>query len=178
MPAGERPTKMPTAAKHQNVERHGRPPTRNSQKQAGRVQELVPVSATTVHEVIAKTDQAVTVTQRQSMELVQTFLYSSVSSILSLRDLLPPEHFQTMYYATINKHCSYSDFTSGAQVHYPQAGTRRPAGNKMSVLKRNTSAQGDRIIDWLVSIPFVLAIMYSFFKGEGGVRRCQERLSR
>jgi len=91
------------------------------------------------------------------MELVQTFVYSSISAILNMRQVLPKQHFRPMYYASINRHCSYENFTSGAQENFPSDSDRRPPGNVMNVLKRGTLGPGDRIIKWLVSRPSALS---------------------
>lgn len=94
------------------------------------------------------------VTAQQSSDVVQTFLFSAASTILWMRDLLPDEYFRTAFYASINKHCSYHDFTQGSDEGAVTQGNRsRPKGYHLRVLKRNVSTRGDQIIKWLVSAP-------------------------
>ncbi|KAF2690176.1 hypothetical protein K458DRAFT_99667 [Lentithecium fluviatile CBS 122367] len=142
---GHNPTKpsAPTTKKT-NAKLPRRSTNKGTQGDSTQAQALLPAPA-----AIATNDQEVGITQSQSIELMQTFLYAGISSILLLRDLLPSEYFQPMYYATINRHCSYKDFTSGAQKHYPQDGERRPPGERISVLKRGTNSSGDKLMKWL-----------------------------
>ncbi|KAF2449445.1 DNA-binding protein [Karstenula rhodostoma CBS 690.94] len=90
------------------------------------------------------------VTAQQSSDVVQTLLFSAASTILWMRDLLPDEYFRTAFYASINKHCSYHDFTQGNDEGAVAQGNRsRPKGYHLRLLKRNVSIRGDRIIKWL-----------------------------
>ncbi|KAL5377804.1 hypothetical protein DPSP01_009582 [Paraphaeosphaeria sporulosa] len=90
------------------------------------------------------------VTAQQSSDVVHTFLFSAASTILWMRDLLPDEYFRTAFYASINKHCSYHDFTQGSDEGAVAQGNRsRPKGYHLRVLKRNVSTRGDQIIKWL-----------------------------
>ncbi|KAL1594455.1 hypothetical protein SLS60_010215 [Paraconiothyrium brasiliense] len=67
-----------------------------------------------------------------------------------MRDLLPDEYFRTVFYASINKHCSYHDFTRETDGAGVAPGDRsRPKGYHLRVLKRNVSTRGDQIIKWL-----------------------------
>lgn len=92
------------------------------------------------------------VTTQQSAEVVQTFLFSAVSTVLWMRDMLPDEYFRTAFYASINKHCSYHEFTHGNDVEVIAQGDRsRPKGYHLRVLKRNVSTRGNQLIEWLVS---------------------------
>ncbi|KAL5435653.1 hypothetical protein PMIN07_012190 [Paraphaeosphaeria minitans] len=90
------------------------------------------------------------VTAQQSSDVVQTFLFSAASTILWMRDLLPDEYFRTAFYASINKHCSYHEFTQGSDEGAVAQGNRsRPKGYHLRVLKRNVSTRGDQVIKWL-----------------------------
>ena len=106
----------------------------------------VHASMTTQLQAAAETQQLVTVTQ--SIEIVQTLLHGSVSSILFVRDLLPPEAFVDQYYAAINSHRRYSDYVSG--MHDPAA-LAESVGHHFKSLKKGKSTRGDRIINLLVS---------------------------
>ncbi|KAJ4359772.1 uncharacterized protein N0V89_000328 [Didymosphaeria variabile] len=67
-----------------------------------------------------------------------------------MRDLLPDEYFRTAFYASINKHCSYHDFTRDIDGATVVPGDRsRPKGYHLRVLKRSVSTRGDQIIKWL-----------------------------
>jgi hypothetical protein len=91
------------------------------------VQSTHPTPAThtkTVQQTTASNDQFVTA--KQSLELAQSFVYGVTSTILSIRDILPPEDFQTTYYAAVDKHCSYEDFTSVAAKYIPKPGYVSP----------------------------------------------------
>lgn len=93
------------------------------------------------------------VTSQQSSDAVQTFLFSATSTILWMRDLLPDEYFRTAFFASINKHCSYHDFTQGSDEEVVSQGNRPASkGYHLRVLRTNVSARGDKIIQWLVSI--------------------------
>lgn len=91
-------------------------------------------------------------TAQQSSDVVQTFLFSAVSTILWMRDLLPESYFRTAFYAAINKHCSYRDFTDDSDNGASAQGDRsRPKGYHLSILKRDVSTRGNQIIEWMVS---------------------------
>jgi hypothetical protein len=141
----------PGISKSEAMHRPERPATRSShqQSEAQTLELRPPITATA--DLATSTDQAGAISQTQGMELVQTFVYSSISAVLNMRQVLPKQHFQPMYYASINRHCSYEDFTSGVQEKIPRDGDRRPPGNVMNVLRRNTLGPGDQIIKWLVS---------------------------
>ena len=92
-------------------------------------------------------------TDHTLLDVVQTFLFSAVSTVLWMRDLLPDEYFRTAFYASINKHCSYHDFTHDSDDGVVAQGDRsRPKGYHLRVLKRNVSTRGDQLIQWLVSV--------------------------
>jgi hypothetical protein len=122
----------------------------------------VEVTRSSIPQTPDRSSQAHTaVTAHQSSDVVQTFLFSAASTILWMRDLLPDEYFRTAFYASINKHCSYDDFTQGSDEGVvAQGGRSRPKGYHLSVLKRNVSARGDQIIEWLVSYSFRALIQY------------------
>jgi hypothetical protein len=122
----------------------------------------VEVTRSSIPQTLNRSFQAhTTVTAHQSLDVVQTFLFSATSTILWMRDLLPDEYFRTAFYASINKHCSYDEFTRGSDAGVVAQGDRsRPKGYHLSVLKRNVSARGDQIIEWLVSYSFQALIQY------------------
>lgn len=94
----------------------------------------------------------VAVTAQQSSDVIQIFLYSAVSTILWMRDLLPDEYFRTAFFGTINKPCSYRDFTHGSDDGGTVQGERsRSKGYHLRVLKQNVSFRGAQITQWLVS---------------------------
>ena len=113
----------------------------------------------------------VAVTTQQSSDLIQTFLYSAISTILWMRDLLPDEYFRTAFYAAINKHCSYQDFTREAD---DDEGTQRERsrlkGYHLRVLKKKVSTRGDQIIEWLVSMP------YQYFESISSLTSCRSQV--
>jgi len=107
-------------------------------------------SGTVVPGIRSSTKRSHKITTQQSQEIVQTFLFSAISTILWMRDLLPPEYFRTMYYSSINKHCSYYDFTHADNDPSAVLGERPHKGYHLSILRRDASKRGDQIINWLV----------------------------
>ncbi|KAJ4295331.1 hypothetical protein N0V90_007342 [Kalmusia sp. IMI 367209] len=113
----------------------------------------VTLSAIVGPSVIDVTQEHNPITTHQFSEVVKTFLFSAVSTILWVRDLLPDSYFRTVFYASINKYCSYRDFTYG-RVDQAVAQSDRPRskGYHLRVLKRDASIRGDQIIKWLASV--------------------------
>jgi hypothetical protein len=104
----------------------------------------------TVAEVAAVIDTVTNV--KQSVDIVQTLVHGSISSLLFLRKLLPASCFVEQSYAAIKNHGTYEQYASGLGVRDNLEPEKYP-GWSFKSLRRGKSTRADRLLDWLVSGP-------------------------
>jgi hypothetical protein len=113
---------------------------------------------------------------KQSIEILQTLVHGSISSLLFLRKLLPASCFVEQSYAAIKSHGTYEQYASGLGVRENMEPEKYP-GWSFKSLRRGKSTRADRLLDWLVSGPSSYDTRTYHIIGEGRVRCFAERLS-
>lgn len=97
----------------------------------------------------AATANLVAITTKQSTDIVQTFVHSSISTLAFFRGLLPDVAFDQQFYQTTNEHWTYKDYAAGNGQPCPSV---TKGGSRMRVIRRGRSLRADTILDWLVSV--------------------------
>lgn len=106
------------------------------------------IKTKTATETAAITDTVTSV--KQSVEIVQTLVHGSISSLLYMRKLLPRSCFVEQSYAAIRKNVTYKEYALGNGVR-ENTGPERDPGWAFKSLRRGKSTRADRLLDWLVS---------------------------
>ncbi|KAF7189549.1 HORMA domain-containing protein 1 [Pseudocercospora fuligena] len=91
------------------------------------------------------------ITQKQSLEVVQTLLHGSLSSLAYLRSFFSEKVFDTQAYAAHERLPSYREYADGKLPDIPKGSTR--PHTTMQVLRRGRSKRVDTFLDWLVIFP-------------------------
>ncbi|PIA94498.1 hypothetical protein CB0940_08124 [Cercospora beticola] len=102
---------------------------------------------------LAPTTTKTEITQKQSLEVVQTFLHGSLSSLAYLRCFFSEKAFDEQTYTTGPRLPTYREYING----------KLPKGEKndggmatvMKVLRRKRSKRADKFLDWLEKGAFV-----------------------
>ena len=106
------------------------------------------IKTKTYTETTAITDTVTNV--KQSVEIVQTLVHGSISSLLYMRKLLPASCFVERSYAAIKKDVTYEEYASGNGTRENTDPDKDP-GWAFKSLRRGKSTRADRLLDWLVS---------------------------
>ncbi|KAF2020534.1 hypothetical protein BU24DRAFT_2563 [Aaosphaeria arxii CBS 175.79] len=84
---------------------------------------------------------------KQSLELVQTVVHASISTLLYLRQLFDEKCFDKQRYIISNNHTSYRDYAEGKNAIPLQPGD--VPGKYLQIMRRNRSSRLNHLIDWL-----------------------------
>ncbi|KXT07784.1 hypothetical protein AC579_4304 [Pseudocercospora musae] len=87
------------------------------------------------------------ITQKQSLEVVQTLLHGSLSSLAYLRSFFSEKVFDAQAYAAHDRLPSYRDYADGRLPEVPKDTTE--LHTTMQVLRRGRSKRVDTFLDWL-----------------------------
>ncbi|KAI5361915.1 Putative HORMA domain, Zinc finger, FYVE/PHD-type, Zinc finger, RING/FYVE/PHD-type [Septoria linicola] len=100
-----------------------------------------------------QTKTKTTITQKQSLEVVQTLLHGGLSSLAYLRMFFAEKAFDTQTYSAGNRMPSYQDYVNGKLPK--QKKTETGTHTVMKVLRRTRSKRADAFLDWLEEGAFV-----------------------
>ncbi|KAK5174176.1 uncharacterized protein LTR77_001256 [Saxophila tyrrhenica] len=103
----------------------------------------IQISKTKGTETLNKTE----VTQKQSIDVVQTMLHSGLSCITYLRNLLADKAYDMQEYDSTATIQPYDEYASGRAALTRRRSTQRSA--KLQVLRRGRSKRVDLLLDWL-----------------------------
>ncbi|KAM3416644.1 Meiosis-specific protein hop1 [Cercospora zeina] len=97
---------------------------------------------------LAPTTTKTEITQKQSLEVVQTFLHGSLSSLAYLRNFFSEKAFDDQIYTTGSRMPTYREYANGTLPLQ----NKNPASmeTNMKVLRRERSRRADQFLDWLV----------------------------
>ncbi|KAK4554686.1 hypothetical protein LTR86_008188 [Recurvomyces mirabilis] len=93
------------------------------------------------------------ITQKQSLEIVQTMLHGSLSTLAYLRALFAEKTFDTQVYDMAQDVHSYKDYAAGKLAR--KASQANPPHTVMRILRRGRSRRADKFLDWLEKGAFV-----------------------
>ncbi|KAH7135833.1 HORMA domain-containing protein [Dendryphion nanum] len=116
----------------------------------------------------ASVPQQITST-KQSLELIQTTVHASISTLLFLKNLFMDSCFEMQKEIPGEAHVSYKDYAAGKSSK-PTSSTNEPRGNSMVIMRRGRSSRLDQLLDWLEHGVFDALV-------KGRLRRLQISLS-